>query len=91
MTKNTFLQIRIDSQTKKKAQKTLEELGLDISTVVRMMLKQVANTGFLPYEIRDKNGFTLKARQELQKSRYEAKQSTKKFSKVKDLLKDALK
>ncbi len=87
---NNQIQVRIDSKTKEKAQKTLESLGMDISTAVRIMLKQVINTGNLPYEIRDKNGFTLKGSEELRHSIAEAEASDKKFKSGKDLIKNAL-
>ena len=84
------IQIRIDSKTKRKTQKILENLGLDISSAVKMLFKQIINTGGLPYEIRDENGFTLKKSQELKQAIIEAKTSPKSFRSGNDLIKDAL-
>jgi len=84
------IQIRIDSKTKRKTQKILENLGLDISSAVKMLFKQIINTGGLPYEIRDENGFTLKKSQELKQAIIEAKTSSKSFKSGNDLIKDAL-
>ncbi|MFH1661941.1 MAG: type II toxin-antitoxin system RelB/DinJ family antitoxin [Candidatus Falkowbacteria bacterium] len=87
---NNQIQVRIDSKTKKEAQKILENLGLDISSAVKMLFKQIINTGGLPYEIRDENGFTFRKKQELKKAIVEAKTSSKTFSSADELIKDAL-
>ena len=85
---NSQIQIRIDYKTKKQAQKILENLGLDISSAVKMLFKQIINTGGLPYEIRDENGFTVKKSQELKQAIVEAKTSSKNFSSADGLIKD---
>lgn len=69
------IQLRIDSKTKKKAQKILEDMGLDISTAVKMMLRQVVITGNMPLELRDANGFTLKKSLELKEAILESENS----------------
>ncbi|MES2087752.1 MAG: type II toxin-antitoxin system RelB/DinJ family antitoxin [Patescibacteria group bacterium] len=45
----TTLQIRIDEKTKRKAKKTLENLGLDISSGVKLFLEQVITTQSIPF------------------------------------------
>ncbi|MFH1564350.1 MAG: type II toxin-antitoxin system RelB/DinJ family antitoxin [bacterium] len=87
---NDQIQVRVDSKIKKEVQKILENLGLDISTAVKMLFKQIINTGGLPYEIRDENGFTLKKKQELKQAIIEAKTSSKSFGSADELIKDAL-
>ncbi len=87
---NSQIQIRIDSKTKKDAQKILKNLGLDISSVVKMLFRQIINTGGLPYEIRDENGFTIKKSQELKQAIVEAKTGSKSFKSANSLIKDAL-
>jgi len=84
------IQIRIDSDTKQKAQKILDNIGLDISAAVKLMLKQVVNTGTMPLEIRDENGFTLEKSRELKEAIIEAKTDSKDFKSADDLIKDAL-
>lgn len=42
--------VRIDEVLKKEAVKALENLGLDISSAVKMFLKQVVNTGEIPFK-----------------------------------------
>lgn len=85
------IQVRIDTETKEEARKVLDDLGLDISTAVKMMLRQVINTGNLPYEIRDINGFTIRDARELRRTVVDARASTKTFKSGKALINDALK
>ncbi len=53
------VQIRIDPLLKSSVQETLGELGLDISTAVKIFFKQIVATQSLPIENRDVNGFSL--------------------------------
>jgi DNA-damage-inducible protein J len=43
------LQIRIDSAIKTKAQKTLKDMGMDISSGVKLFLTQLVAEGALPF------------------------------------------
>ncbi len=45
----TTLSIRIEEKTKEKAKKTLEALGLDLSSAVNMFLRQVVVEQALPF------------------------------------------
>lgn len=54
-------QIRIDEKLKKDSEKILAELGLDVSTAMRMFLHQVVATQSIPFKIKKnltENGFT---------------------------------
>jgi len=84
----TQIQIRIDKQTKKEATQILDRMGLDTSTAVRMFLKQLVNTGRLPLEIRDINGFGPGMAKELRRSIKDVDKTSKTFSSAKGLLKD---
>jgi len=84
------IQIRIDSKTKNEARKILENVGLDLSSAIKLFFKQIIIARNLPYEIRDENGFTLKKAHELRESIIEAKDSSKKFNSAKILIKDVL-
>ncbi len=46
---NTTLQIRIDKKSKESAQKTFKALGIDMSTGVKMFLKQVETDQCFPF------------------------------------------
>lgn len=87
---NTQLQIRIDAKTKKEAKKVLETYGLDISTAVKMMLKQAIFTKRIPFPLRDENGFSGKFRDELDEAIKDAKKSKKSFNSIDALVNDLL-
>lgn len=85
------LQIRIDADTKRKAKKILEGLGMDMSSAIKIFLRQVINTNNFPCEIRDENGLTLRNAEMLRESIKQAEGSDKSFSQGVDLIEDALK
>ena len=58
--KNSTIQIRIDSKTKESARKIFEGIGLDMSSAVKLFLKQTVNFRGFPFEVRDMNGFSPK-------------------------------
>ena len=49
---STNLNIRLDSEIKKKAQKIFNELGLDTTTAINIFLRQVIRTNGLPFEVK---------------------------------------
>ena len=46
---NTHIHVRIDDDTKKQAQQILGEMGLDISTAVKIFIKQVIKNRSFPF------------------------------------------
>ncbi|MEK7102501.1 MAG: type II toxin-antitoxin system RelB/DinJ family antitoxin [Patescibacteria group bacterium] len=54
----TTLQVRIDAKTKRAAQKVLGDLGLDMSSAVRVYLKRIAITKSIPIPLMTGNGLT---------------------------------
>lgn len=87
-TKDSTIQLRIDAKTKKQAQKTLEEIGLDFSSAIKLFLKNVIITESLPFEIRTKNGFTRAKEAEMIKETEWAVKHGKRFNSVEELMKD---
>lgn len=92
MNTETKINIRVDKQTKEKAQKTLESLGLDISSGVKLFLHSVINTQSIPFEIRTKNGYTKEQEAQILKESREAIEDFKSgknkgFKSVKELVK----
>lgn len=81
------LQIRIDSKIKMAAQKTLSDLGLDISSATKIFLKQVISTKSIPFEIRTENGFTPKQEDKMLKEIEWAKKHGKRYKTVSAMLK----
>lgn len=62
--KGAIIQVRVNAQIKKNAQRALKSMGLDISTAVNMLLHQVVITQRMPFESRTVNGFTPAQEQE---------------------------
>ncbi|MEK7125939.1 MAG: type II toxin-antitoxin system RelB/DinJ family antitoxin [Patescibacteria group bacterium] len=52
------IQVRIDSKMKNRADKTFKNMGLDMSSGVKLYLHQVVRSGSIPFTIRTENGFT---------------------------------
>lgn len=60
------LTIRVDNHIKKRAQENAKALGLDISTVMRMLLNHLAAQPTLPEGLVEPNAQTLQAIYELE-------------------------
>jgi len=88
---NEQLQIRIDSKTKKKTKAILDQLGLDMSSAVKMFFRQIINAKNIPFELRGENGLTLHKAEILRESIIDAQNSKKSFKSGSTLIKDALK
>ncbi len=71
-TTETKLNIRIDKKTKESAKKTLNSLGLDLSSGVKLFLHSVINTQSIPFKIRTKNGYTYDEENRILKESKEA-------------------
>lgn len=82
------IQIRIDAKTKREACKTLNELGLDMSSAVKLFLTNVVNRKGIPLDLKTENGFTLAQEQALIDETEEAKKSGKCFATVDALMND---
>jgi addiction module RelB/DinJ family antitoxin len=84
----TTLQLRIDKKLKTQAQKTLEALGLDLSSGIKLFLAQVAHDKELP--------FTPSTRAKIIRARWDkevawALKHGKGYNSAKELLDDILK
>lgn len=88
MSAQQTIQIRIDKKTKDAAKKTLQEMGLDMSSAVKLFLTNVVNTQSIPLDLRTANGFTLAQERAMIAETEEAKKTGKKFATVEDLMKD---
>lgn len=47
----SHIQIRIDKKEKEEARRVLEELGLDMSSAIKLFLKQVVIQKGLPFDV----------------------------------------
>lgn len=49
----SLIQIRIEDQLKTQANNLFENLGLDMSTAIRVFLKKAVATGGIPFDLKD--------------------------------------
>ena len=87
---NATIQLRIDASTKNKAQKVLKELGLDLSSAVKLFLSKVVQTRSIPFLIVTENGYTLAQERRMIKETSWAKKHGKRFSSAKEMLDDIM-
>lgn len=83
------IQIRIDEKTKKSAKKVLDKIGLDMSSAIKVYLKQIVISQAIPFPLLTENGLTIQQEQEILKASEEAKRGINvsgPFDNVKDLI-----
>ena len=81
-TANTYVRARIDSDTKERATKALDAMGLSISDAIRMLMLRIADEHCLPFDVKVPNATTKQAIAELEAG------EGKKFAGVDDLMAD---
>jgi DNA-damage-inducible protein J len=82
------IQLRIDAKTKREAKKTLAELGIDMSSAVKLFLRNVVITQSIPLDLVTENGYTVRDELEMIASAEEAKKNGKRFNNVDELMAD---
>lgn len=82
------IQIRIDAKTKREARKTLNKLGLDMSSAVKLFLTNVVNRQGIPLDLKTENGFSIAQEEALIAETEAAKRSKKRFATVEALMSD---
>lgn len=91
MSKNqSTIQIRIDSKTKKEAMKTFDEMGIDLSSAVKLFLRNVIITQSIPFKLLTENGYTSKYETMLKKEADNALKHGKSYSSAEELHRDIL-
>lgn len=85
MSTQATIQIRIDAKTKKAAQKTLEEIGLDLSSAVKLFLRNVVLRQSVPLDLRTANGFTVAEEREIIRETQEALKYGKSYNSAEEL------
>jgi len=85
---NTVINIRIDKKVKAGAQKTLEAMGLDLSSGIKLFLNQVVTEQGIPFTP-TKNAAKIRARWD--KEVAEALKTGKSYNSAKEMLDDILK
>jgi len=66
MAKESYINARVDKQLKAQAEKVLRSLGVSMSELVTMLLRQVVLTKGVPFDVRLPNEETLRAIAELE-------------------------
>jgi len=88
--KESTIQLRIDTKTKNQAKKTLDEIGLDLSSAIKLFLRNIIITESFPFEIRTKNGFTHAQEREMLKEAEEVIKHGKRYNSAEELTADLL-
>lgn len=70
---STTIQIRIDAKEKRAAQSVLNELGIDMSTAIKIFLNQVKIRNGFPFRVVTENGLTSGEEKEILKAAEEAR------------------
>lgn len=70
------IQIRVDEHDKRAAKRVLDALGLDMSTAIKLFLRQVAIHRGLPLHIVTENGLTIQEERDILTAATEAKRGT---------------
>ena len=65
MPADSTVRARIDSITKEKAAKALQDMGLSLSDAIRLLMVRVAAEKSLPFPVKKPNAVTRKAMKEL--------------------------
>jgi DNA-damage-inducible protein J len=93
---NDTIQLRIDKNTKRRAAQITEELGFDLSTAIKLYLKQIIINKGIPFNLRTENGFTSEFEEDLLKEektmmRLYKTGKLKGYSSIKEMHQDILK
>lgn len=62
---DTYVRARIDRETKEKATRSLDAMGLSVSDAIRLLMHRVADEHRLPFEIKEPNAEARQAIDEL--------------------------
>jgi DNA-damage-inducible protein J len=87
-TSQSTIQVRIDSKTKRESKLILDKIGLDMSSAVKILLRNIIVTQSFPIELRTVNGFTLEEERLVLADAEDARKNAKRFTTVEDFLAD---
>ena len=88
---NSTIQIRIDKKMKKDADKTLKEMGLDMSSGIKLFLNQVICRQCLPFRVLTENGYTPEYEERMIKEGDYALKHGKSYKTAEEMFDDILK
>lgn len=78
------IQVRTNDKTKKKAQRVLKNLGMDLSSAINLYLVQIVISESIPFPILTENGMTLAKEKELLRAIASARRSKKTYSSARE-------
>lgn len=84
------IQVRVDSKMKKSADVAFKNMGLDMSSGVKLFLHQVVRSGSIPFLIRTENGFTPEQEQQMIKETKAALKNSVSYASAKEMVSDIL-
>jgi len=84
----TTIQLRIDAKTKREAKKVFTEMGLDMSSGIKVYLSRVAQDKSIPFVVRTENGYTSEQEQEIIREVEWAKKHAKRYDSVDEIMKE---
>ncbi len=90
MALDTTIQLRIDASTKNKAQKIFNDLGMDISSAIKLFLNKVVEGKIVLNSDITVNGYTRAQEKMLLKELAMTKKYGKRFTSVKELMDDMM-
>ncbi len=88
------IQVRVSDEDKANAEKILKELGIDLTTAIRVYLKRITVDKGIPFPVNNRltvNGFTPEFEAEVLEAADEARRGidmSKTFNNVEDLIED---
>lgn len=82
------IQVRTDGKLKKRVQKILKQMGLDMSTAIKLYFQKIVLTESIPFSIRTVNGFTPEQEQAILREEREALKHGKRYHSVDELFKE---
>ncbi|MDO8575451.1 MAG: type II toxin-antitoxin system RelB/DinJ family antitoxin [bacterium] len=84
----TTIQLRIDKETKDKAQDIFKKLGLDLSSGMKLFLSQVIRTKSIPFVVLTENGYTPEFEKYILDQARDTKINGKSFDSVEAMMDD---
>ena len=84
----TTIQVRIDNKTKKAAKKVFEDMGLDLSSGVKVYLNRVVKDKGIPFVVRTENGYTPAQERQMIKETEWAEKHAKKYTSVDEIMEE---
>ena len=84
------IQVRVDSKIKKRADTAFKNMGIDMSSGVKLFLHQVVRSGSIPFTIRTENGFTPEQEQQMIKETKYALKHGKQYATAREMMFDII-